>query len=89
MSKNAIFHGKRHDNKILNVKILLSNNFVVMAQAPKIFPNSQGPMSQTNLQHCFGLEICTAVVDFRHLLERTIAEVREIRNATILRCKNF
>ena len=32
--QNAIFHGKRHDNKILKVKILLSRNFVVMAQAP-------------------------------------------------------
>ena len=29
------FHRKRHDNKILKVKILLSRNFVVMAQAPK------------------------------------------------------
>ena len=35
--QNAIFHGKRHDNKILKVKILLSRNFVVMAQAPKGF----------------------------------------------------
>ena len=33
--QNAIFCGKRHDNKILKVKILLSRNFVVMAQAPK------------------------------------------------------
>ena len=33
--QNAIFHGKRHDNKILKVKILLSRNFVVIAQAPK------------------------------------------------------
>ena len=32
--QNAIFHGKRHDNKISKVKILLSRNFVVMAQAP-------------------------------------------------------
>ena len=32
--QNAIFHGKRHDNKILKVNILLSRNFVVMAQAP-------------------------------------------------------
>ena len=35
MVQNAIFHGKRHDNKILKVKILLSRRFVVMAQAPK------------------------------------------------------
>ena len=33
--QNAIFHGKRHDNKNLKVKIILSRNFVVMAQAPK------------------------------------------------------
>ena len=32
--QNTIFHGKRHDNKILKVKILLSRNFVVIAQAP-------------------------------------------------------
>ena len=32
--QNAIFHGKRHDNKILQVKILLSRKFVVMVQAP-------------------------------------------------------
>ena len=34
--QNAIFHGKRHDNKILKVKILFSRNFVVMAQAPTL-----------------------------------------------------
>ena len=33
--QNAIFRGKRHDNKILKVEILLSRNFVVMAQAPR------------------------------------------------------
>ena len=33
--QNAIFHGKRHDNNILKVKILLSRNSVVMAQAPR------------------------------------------------------
>ena len=33
--QNAIFHGIRHDNKILKVKILFSRNFVVMAQAPR------------------------------------------------------
>ena len=32
--QNAILHGKRYDNKFLNVKMLLSRNFVVMAQAP-------------------------------------------------------
>ena len=32
--QNAVFRGKRHDNKILKVQILLSRNFVVMAQAP-------------------------------------------------------
>ena len=34
LSKNAIFHGKRQDNKISKVKIVLSRDFVVMAQAP-------------------------------------------------------
>ena len=33
--QNAIFHGNRHDNKSLKVNILLSRNYVVMAQAPK------------------------------------------------------
>ena len=37
---NAIFLGKRHDNKKLNLKILLSRNFVVMAQAPKQAQNN-------------------------------------------------
>ena len=37
--QNAIFRGKRHDNKILKVKILLSRNFVVMAQAPMVSAN--------------------------------------------------
>ena len=32
--KRYFFRGKRHDNKILKVNILLSRNFVVMAQAP-------------------------------------------------------
>ena len=35
--QNAVFFffcGKRHDDKILNVRILLSRNFVVIAQAP-------------------------------------------------------
>ena len=32
--KNAVFLGKRHDNKVLKVQILLSRNFVVMARAP-------------------------------------------------------
>ena len=39
--QNAIFHGKRHDNKILKVQILLSRSFVVMAQAPKTPPPPQ------------------------------------------------
>ena len=32
--QNAVFRGKRHDNEILKVQILLSSNFVVIAQAP-------------------------------------------------------
>ena len=35
--KNAVFLGKRHDNKILKLQILLSRNVVVIAQAPKEF----------------------------------------------------
>ena len=36
-SRNAVvFCGKRHDNKILKVQILLSRNIVVIAQAPRI-----------------------------------------------------
>ena len=38
------FRGKRHDNKILNVQILLSRNFVVVAQAP--IDGSSGRESQ-------------------------------------------
>ena len=34
--QNAVFRGKRHDNKILKVQILLSSNFVVIAQAPSL-----------------------------------------------------
>ena len=34
-SKNAGFLGKHHDNKNVKVHILLSRNFVVIAQAPK------------------------------------------------------
>ena len=30
------FRGKRHDNKLLKVQLLLSRSFVVIAQAPKI-----------------------------------------------------
>ena len=32
--QNATFHGKRHNNELLKVDIVLSRNFVVMAQAP-------------------------------------------------------
>ena len=40
--QNAIFRGKRHDNKILKVEILLSRNFVVMAQAPSCWGSPRG-----------------------------------------------
>ena len=40
--QNAIFHGKRHDNKFLKVQILLSRNYVVMAQAPRIVSKNSG-----------------------------------------------
>ena len=48
--QNAIFHGKRHDNKILKVKILLSRNFVVMAQAPKQPDLKQPGLGTPNLK---------------------------------------
>ena len=35
--KNAVFLGKRRDNKILKVQIVLSRNFVLVAQAPIMF----------------------------------------------------
>ena len=38
------FCGKRHDNKILKLQILLSRNFVVIAQAPNLnrtFPGAK------------------------------------------------
>ena len=34
--QTAVFRGKRHDNKVLKVQILLSRNLAVIAQAPKI-----------------------------------------------------
>ena len=34
------FLGKHHDNKFLNSKILLSRNFAVIAQAPKLLRGS-------------------------------------------------
>ena len=34
VKKNAVFLGKRHDNRTLNLNILWSRNFVVIAQAP-------------------------------------------------------
>ena len=40
-SENTVFLGKRHDNKILKVRILLSRIFVVITQAPKLPENSQ------------------------------------------------
>ena len=40
--QNAVSRGKRRDNKILKVQILLSKNFVVIAQAPT-FPCFFGP----------------------------------------------
>ena len=48
--QNAIFRGKRPDNKILKVKILLSRNFVFMPQAPKGV--SKREQTQTNINKC-------------------------------------
>ena len=56
--QNAFFHGKRHDNKMLKVKIVLSRNFVVMAQAPSLerkkqgFPKKQGKEDQGSIKIC-------------------------------------
>ena len=51
--QHAIFHGKRHDNEISKVKLLLSRNFVVMAQAPNVpqgcSPSPQDPREFQNL----------------------------------------
>ena len=46
--QNAIFHGKRHDNNILKVKILLSRTFVVMAQGKEILRVPKGPRRTKN-----------------------------------------
>ena len=39
-SKNAVLRGKRHDNNILKVQIILSRNFVVIVQAPISAPKT-------------------------------------------------
>ena len=41
--QNAVFRGKRHDNKISKVQILLSRNFVVIAQAPSFHSTGGSP----------------------------------------------
>ena len=38
-SKNAVCHGKRHDNKILKVQFWSPRNFLAIAQAPSIPPS--------------------------------------------------
>ena len=35
LSQNAVFRGKRHDNKIFKVQILVSKKLVVIAPAPR------------------------------------------------------
>ena len=40
--QNAVFRGKRHNNKILKVQIMLSRNFVVIAQAPSMVLHGLG-----------------------------------------------
>ena len=63
-SQKTVFPGKRHDNRILKVHILLSRNVVVIAQAPKrestclaclsfpFFPRL--PRSLLEIRSCFG-----------------------------------
>ena len=41
--QNAVFRGKRHDNRILKVQIVLSRNYVVIAQAPN-YNSNRHPM---------------------------------------------
>ena len=41
-SSLVFFHGKRHDNKILKVEILLSRNSVIIAKAPNLLVQ-EGP----------------------------------------------
>ena len=52
--QNAVFffRGKRHDNKILKVQILLSKDFAVIAQAP-VFPGKRGRVCGCKLE-CLG-----------------------------------
>ena len=48
MPKNAVFLGKRHDNKILKVQLTLLRNYVFIAQAPKYIPPPPSPDSGPN-----------------------------------------
>ena len=52
MPQNAFLLGKRHDNKNLNLKFLLSRNFVVMAQAPIDAQNKQISKMETRVSKC-------------------------------------
>ena len=55
--KNACFRGKRHDNKILKVQILLSRHFVVIAQAPIL---SRAPISYSFVSRIGAAKVSTA-----------------------------
>ena len=51
IAQNTVFRGKRHDNEILKVQILLSRNFVVIAQAP-ITIATERPAYHSFQNHC-------------------------------------
>ena len=46
--QSAVFLGKRHDNKNFKVQILLSRNFVVIAEAPRNLREKKVRKSGTN-----------------------------------------
>ena len=51
-SKSTVFLGKRHDNKILNVQILLSRNFVVIVRSLGAFPCFMATLAQFVANRC-------------------------------------
>ena len=62
--QNAVFRGKRHDNKLLKVQMLLSRNFVVMAQAP-----SMKKKNPPRTKEPFSLEMFILGLEFSFSLE--------------------
>ena len=52
--QNTVFLGKRHDNKILKVQMLLSKHLVVIAPAPSLVAE----ISEFHLHELWGLWGC-------------------------------